>query len=148
MIAVVCGPPGVGKTTIATVLQERLVARGHGVRLVDSDAFSRDTYDRLYRRVAGSGTDWLVAGTFYQRRWQERFATLGDVAFVHLRADLATCLARNRRRADQISEQGVHVVWREFDDPDADIVVDATDRTPGQVVDRVDSALEPFLARA
>lgn len=145
MLVVVCGPPGVGKTTVATVLQERLVVRGHAVRLVDSDEFSRNTYDRLYCRVAGSGTDWLIAGTFYERRWQEQFRTLDDIVFVHLQADLSTCLARNRRRADSISEQGVHVVWREFHDPNADIAEDTIDRTPEQVVNRVDSALKPFF---
>lgn len=148
MIVVVCGPPAAGKTTVATRLRERLEARGRSVRLLDSDQFSRNTYDRLYERVADTGRDWIVAGTFYERRWQERFADLQDVFVVYLAADLQTCIDRNRRRDDPIDEAAVHVVWREFDEPDADLVVAVDEIAPGEVVDRILAALATRPERA
>lgn len=141
MIILICGPPGAGKTTVAERLQERLAARGHPIRLLDSDRFSRDTYRRLYERVADSDADWLVVGTFYKRRWQTRFERLADVVVVYLVADLETCLERNRQREDPIDEAAVHIVRREFDEPDADIALDVTEGSPEAVVDRLVAAL-------
>jgi tRNA uridine 5-carbamoylmethylation protein Kti12 len=142
VIVVVCGPPAAGKTTVANRLSDRLADRGHRVRVVDSDEFARDTYDRMYERVTDAGDDWVVAGTFYRRRWQEQFADLDDVFVAYLDADLETCLERNRRRDDPIDETGVHVVCREFDEPDADLVVDVTDHPPAGVVERVLDGLD------
>jgi tRNA uridine 5-carbamoylmethylation protein Kti12 len=142
VIVVVCGPPATGKTTVANRLRDRLADRGREVRVLDSDEFARDTYDRMYERVTDAGGNWIVAGTFYRRRWQEQFADLDDVFVAHLDADLETCLERNRRRDDPIDETGVHVVWREFDEPDADTVVEVDDRPPQAVVQRVLDALE------
>lgn len=143
MIVVVCGPPAVGKTTVANLRRDRLEERGLTVEVLDSDRYSRDTYERMDDRIAGSDEDWIVAGTFYKRTWQERFQRLDDVFVVYLEADLETCLERNRRREDPIDEAGVHVVWHEFDEPDADLTVGVTDRTPDEVVDRIVAALEP-----
>jgi len=141
MILVVCGPPGAGKTTVATRLQSRLAAHGRDVEMLDSDEFARHAYDRMYERVADSEENWIVAGTFYKRRFQEQFASLGDVVFVYLEADLETCLERNRRRADPIEERAVHIIWHEFDEPDADVAVDVNERSPEAVVDDVLAAL-------
>lgn len=142
MIIVVCGPPGVGKTTVATLLRQRLDERGHPVELLDSDEFARNTYDRLYGRVADSDRDWIVAGTFYKRPWQERFEGLDDVMFVYLDTDLDTCLERNRSRDDPIDDEAVHIVWREFDEPDADLTIDTTEQTPASIVDRIVTTID------
>lgn len=142
MIVVVCGPPAAGKTTVADRLGDRLAGRGRRVPVLDSDEFSRATYDRMYDRVRNGGDDWIVAGTFYRRRWQEQFDGLDDVFVAHLDADLETCLERNRRRDDPIDDTGVHVVWREFDEPDADVVVDVDEHPPEEVVQQVLDGLE------
>ncbi|SIS09016.1 adenylylsulfate kinase [Natronorubrum thiooxidans] len=146
MILVICGPPGAGKTTIATTLAERLEARGELVRLYHSDAFSRRTYEQLYERAREDPEDvlTLVDGTFYKRRWQTQFDTLEDVRFVHVTASLETCLERNRTRADPIDEQGVHVVSREFDEPDAALEVGTDDCDPEAAVDQIERALEAW----
>lgn len=143
VIVIVCGPPGAGKTTVATLLRDRLAARGLSVELLDSDEFSSNTYERMYERIAGAeDRNWIVAGTFYRRSHRERFADL-DPVVVSLRAALETCLERNRRRppAESIEERAVHIVYREFDEPDADVVVDV-DAPPGEVADRVLAGLD------
>ncbi|WP_254765181.1 AAA family ATPase [Natrinema marinum] len=146
MIVVVCGPPGAGKTTLATRVRDRLEARAVPVRLFHSDDFSSRTYDQLSERVrdAPPAAVTLVDGTFYRREWQRRFRALGDVRFVHVTASLETCLERNRRRTDSIDEQGVHVVYREFESPDADLVIDTDRRDPDEAVDRLAVALETW----
>lgn len=149
VVVLVCGPAGAGKTTVATALRERLADRGLSFELLHSDDFSRDTYRRMYERVADSDADWIVDGTFYRREWQTLFQRLDDeVLVVYLRADLETCLARNREREDQISERGVRVVWHEFDPPRADVTVEVDELGAGEAVDRVLEGLVPLLGDA
>lgn len=146
MILVICGPPGAGKTTIATALAGRLETRGEPVRLHHSDAFSSRTYEQLYERARADPdeTITIVDGTFYKRRWQTQFHTLEHVRFVHVTASLETCLERNRTRADPIDEQGVHVVSREFTEPDAALEIDTDDCAVETAVDRLEDALEAW----
>ena len=142
MILLVCGPPGAGKTTLATRVRDRLADRGREFRVLHSDDFSRDTYERMYRRVLGTDADWIVDGTFYRREWRERFYDLGGVRIVYVTASLETCLRRNRERAAPIDEDGVHVVYREFDRPRADLTVDTDEMTPAAAAERVADAVE------
>ena len=144
---VVCGPPGAGKTTIATHVRRRLAERGVPVRLFHSDDFSSRTYEQLAERAASAPPDalTLVDGTFYRRKWQTRFRAFDDVRFVHVTASLETCLERNRQRADSIAEQGVHVVYREFEAPDADLEIDTDRCEPTAAADRIVAAIEGWF---
>ncbi|ELY91185.1 AAA family ATPase [Natrinema altunense] len=143
MIVVICGPPGAGKTTITARVRARLADRGVRVRTVHSDDFSRRTYERLAERVADAPETGitLADGTFYRRQWQTRIRALGDVRIVHVTASLETCLERNRHRAEPIDEQGVHVVYREFDEPDADLEIDTDEYGPDEAADRITAVI-------
>ncbi|RQG91327.1 ATP-binding protein [Natrarchaeobius halalkaliphilus] len=143
MNVVICGPPGTGKTTTTTELGRRLEKDGTPVRNYHSDDFSRRTYDRLYEQVRNAPDEGfcLIDGTFYRREWHTLFRTLEPVRFVRLTASLETCLERNRHRDDAIDEQGVQVVYREFEPPEADLVIDTDERTPRETVDRITSRL-------
>ncbi|MFB6072995.1 MAG: AAA family ATPase [Halobacterium sp.] len=141
MILVVCGPPGSGKTTIATRLHRRLEDDGFDVRIVHTDDLATPVYDRLFERVAEApGDDWILDGTFYEREFQARVRAFPDVRFVLVTADRDTCIRRNYER-DGIPERAVKVLYDEFDWPDADFVVD-TD------VLRVETAVDLVYERA
>ncbi|WP_336362444.1 AAA family ATPase [Halalkalicoccus salilacus] len=142
MIVLLCGPPGVGKTTIAVRLRERLEARGTAIGLLHSDDFARRTYERMYERVKREGGDWLLDGTFYEREWRERFRGLDEVCVVHVTASLESCLERNRERPDPISETGVHVIHREFETPRADLTIDTDELSVEEAVDRAEKEVE------
>ncbi|WP_049928765.1 AAA family ATPase [Halopiger goleimassiliensis] len=154
MIVVCCGPPGAGKTTLTTAVRDRLEGEGVDVRSYHSDDFSRGTYERLYARaaVASPSTEpaerpvvTLVDGTFYRREWQRVFRTLESVRFVRVTAALETCLERNRRREDAIDERGVHVVYREFEPPAADLVIDTDETSPAAAAEQVTAAVGEWL---
>lgn len=142
MIILICGPPGVGKTAVATLLQEHLRRRDISFEMLDSDQFNSDPYRQLFERVSDSDGNWIIAGTFYKRKWQVRFERLEDVVIVYLQAGLETCLERNRNRETPIEEKAVHIIWQEFDEPDADVTIDVADRSPAVVVDLLVETLD------
>jgi adenylylsulfate kinase len=148
VIVAICRPPGAGKTTVATRVHARLEEQGLPVRVIHSDDFSSRTYEQLAEHVAAApdAAVTLVDGTFYRREWQTRFRALGDVRFVLVTASLETCLDRNRRREDPIDEQGVYVVYREFDEPDVDLEIDTDRYGSDAAADRVVAAIEAWLA--
>ena len=89
MKLLLCGPPGVGKTSVGEELLGRLREAGRDFRILHSDDFARNTYGQMYERVtADSDADWLVDGTFYRREWQDRFRNLPDAHLVYLTASL------------------------------------------------------------
>lgn len=148
MILAVCGPPGSGKTTIATRVHDRLrddvTSRGcddvasrdrdalasddRDVRLLHSDDYAHYPYDRMYDAVTASDDHFVLDGTFYRRAHQQPFLALPDCHFALVRADLDTCLRRDYER-DGIGEKAVRVIHSEFHEPPVDLVLD-TDILP------------------
>ena len=140
MKLVLFGPPGVGKTTVAERLRERLGRAGLDFERLSSDAFSGNTYDRIRSRVtaADAATDWLLDGTFYRRDLRERVRALGNAHFAFLTAELETCLARNRDRRDAIDEKGLYVMHEEFERPrNPDLTLDTDALSPGEAADAI-----------
>jgi len=138
-----CGPPGVGKTTVAERLRRRLRRAGYEFRLLHSDDFSRNTYRQMYEHVlAASEADWLLDGTFYERQWQDRFRALPDAHLVFLTASLETALERNREREDSISERGLRAMHGQFEPPEnPDLTLDTEEVSVTEAVD----ALERYV---
>ncbi|WP_020222679.1 AAA family ATPase, partial [Halarchaeum acidiphilum] len=86
MRLLLCGPPGAGKSTLATRLQWRLARRSVGCAVYRSDDYARRTYERLHER-ARAPRDCIVDATFHRRAWRERFRELADTRLVHVTAD-------------------------------------------------------------
>lgn len=146
MYVVLCGPPASGKSTLARGLQGRLASRGHEFDRLSSDAFTRQTYEQLYDRVADSDADWILDGTFYKRTWQEWFRRLDDVHFVHVHADRETCLARNRARSEPISETGLYTIYAEFEPPPDALTIDTEDQSVAAALDELEAVVLSWLA--
>jgi tRNA uridine 5-carbamoylmethylation protein Kti12 len=143
MLLLLCGPPAVGKTTIASRLRERLAETGREATLLRSDQFDRQTYEQMYERVtAAPETEWILDGTFYKQEWRDRFRSIRDVTLAYITADLETCIERNQHRDDPIDEQGVHVIYHEFDEPEADIVLDTDVLAPNEAVEQLRDEIE------
>lgn len=145
MIVILCGLPGSGKTTLATGLQRRLAARDHTVDLLHSDDFSRRTYEQLYERVANAGGDWILDGTFYRREWRNQFYRLDRVFEVWVKASVDTCLCRNQRRQDPISERGVYSIQSEFERPHADLELDTEALSVEEALDGLEESVVSWL---
>ncbi|MFC4450204.1 AAA family ATPase [Halorussus aquaticus] len=144
MKLLLCGPPGVGKTTVAERLRDALRAAGRELRVLHSDDFSRNTYEQMYERVLADPTaDWLLDGTFYRRKYQERFRALLDAHLVHLTASLETALERNQAREDAIDERGVRVMHGQFEEPET---TDLTLDTESSSVEETVAAVERYVS--
>lgn len=135
-LVVVCGPPGVGKSTVAGAVVDRL----GGVRLrsdvVRKELFSDPAYtaaetERVYAelfdragRLLREGRDAVLDATFRDRELRDRARTLGAergaaVTVVRVVCDRAVAEARIRAREGDVSDAdvAVHRELRESFDP-------------------------------
>lgn len=172
VIVIVCGLPASGKTTLVRGLRRRLSDRGHAVESFHSDDYDRRTYERMYEEVAAtlgvasanrtqSGdvaeryeragadatVDVLLDGTFFERRWRNRFYRLGTTYEVWVRASLSTCLERNRNRADSIPEEGLRAIHARFEPPRADLEIDTEALDAAVALDGLESAVLGWMRR-
>ena len=135
MIVILCGPVGVGKTTVSEKLMTRLDEEGLDFKMIHSDDFSTHTYDQMFDEVKESDKNWILDGTFYRKDIRDKFRQLDDVQIIWLKADLETCIKRNEQREEPLEEKVVHIMYHKFEEPDADIEIDTDDLSSDEVVD-------------
>ncbi|MFB6111790.1 MAG: AAA family ATPase [Halobacteriaceae archaeon] len=135
-LLVVCGPPGVGKTTVAETLQERLDARLLRTDLIRKELFPEPEYtdseeaavygELLDRAVATLRDDRAVVldGTFHDRAYREEAATVASEAGADCQIVRVTCeedvvAERMRNREGDASDATfeIHMQFRECFDP-------------------------------
>jgi predicted kinase len=134
-LVVVCGYPGVGKTTVAETVSDRLggeMLRTDVVRkeLVDDPQYTDEETETVYeevlqrsRRLIEDGTSVVLDGTFFKRDFRERADEIAtqigaELEFVRVQCDEETVEERIRQR-NGISDADVEVyrMHRDIFDP-------------------------------
>ncbi|WP_456481671.1 L-seryl-tRNA(Sec) kinase [Methanopyrus sp.] len=138
-LLILTGPPGSGKTCFARELTRELRRKGWRVAHVEADAlrgFLWDEFDPELERVArklflksveaclDAELDLVIADdTNYYSSMRRELALLAlerEVPWgtVYLRADLDTCLRRNRERGEPVPEEVVRKIYDKFEPPE------------------------------
>jgi adenylylsulfate kinase-like enzyme len=143
VIILFCGIPGSGKSTVSTLLAERLKALGT-VQLVNSDRLRGPIYRNLLKLAAPEqrAADFLILdATFYKREWREQIKAIAQpekTIVVFLESPLNVALERNRIRDPKISVRAVHIMYHRMERPeDADLVIDTTMINPEAAAERI-----------
>ncbi len=137
MIVILCGPVGVGKTTVCDRLMTRLDEKGFDFKMIHSDDFNTHTYDQMFDRVKGSDDNWILDGTFYREDIRDKFRRLDDVQIVWLKAELETCIERNKQRKEPLEEKIVHIMFHKFEEPDTDLKIETDDLSSDEVACKI-----------
>jgi predicted kinase len=141
MIILLCGVPGSGKSTIARLLAERT-----GATLLSTERFRRKVYHRLMKELERTESGEIILdGTFYRREWREsvkEFARRRGIPLlvVWIKSSLQTSLQRDAKRKTPIGERAVKIIHAEFEEPEADVVIDSEKLTPEEAVEIILSA--------
>jgi hypothetical protein len=115
-LVVTCGLPGVGKTTVAEAVADRLDAALHRTDVVRKELLSepqyteaetRRVYDELFDRgqaAVESGRDVVLDGTFFRADFRERARRTAETADAEVRfrlvkVECAESVVRERIRA-------------------------------------------------
>ena len=136
MLAVVCGLPGVGKTTVAENVADRVNGRLIRTDVVRKSIFDDPEYtdeettmvytEMLERAEAAlrSGENVVLDGTFHQTTFRERARALADSLGTDFRVVKVECSTdvveqRIRNRTDDASDADfeVHLLYRDTFDP-------------------------------
>lgn len=131
-VVVVCGLPGVGKTTVAERAAELLDAALLRTDVVRTDLFPdpeytdaelRAVYDELFERAAAvvrDGRSVVLDGTFQHREYRERVGRTADdlgvaATLVKVECEAGVVRERIRQRADDASDADfeIHQQYRE-----------------------------------
>lgn len=137
MIVILCGPVGVGKTTVTGKLKKRVDEKDLDFKVMHSDDFNTHTYDQMFDEVKESNEDWILDGTFYRGDLRDKFRRLDAVVIVWLKSGLETCLERNEHRKEPLEEKVVHIMFHKFEEPEADIVIETDDMDSEHVVNEI-----------
>ena len=125
-LVVQCGLPGVGKSTVAAAIADRIGGervRSDVVRaeLFDEPAYTPAEKDRVYatmldraRRALEAGMPAVIDATYEYRRHRDQVATMADtlgvdLTLVHVVCDERVARERIREREDDPSEADVSV---------------------------------------
>lgn len=142
MIIIIYGPAACGKTTIANNLKKRLEDQGYGFRIIHSDDYKSNTYDRILREVNETDYDLIIDGTFYKKKWRDMFRDKKEVKFINIDTGIETCLKRNKQRSDPIEEKAVYIIYNSFEDGDYDLKIDSDDKSVEEIIDLIIEQLD------
>lgn len=123
-VIVLCGLPGVGKTTVGRLIADRIdgrLLRTDVIRkeLVEEPAYTDDETERVYRTVferatesVAAGTPAILDGTFRDEPLRERAAAAAHeadapVQFVKVTCEESVAVERIRNRSDDESDAEV-----------------------------------------
>ena len=142
MIIIIYGPAACGKTTIANRLKKRLDEGGDQFKIIHSDNYKRNTYEKMLKEVNETDDDLIIDGTFYKKKWRDMFRDKKGVKFINIESDIETCLKRNKQRSDPIEEKAVYIIYNSFENGNYDLKIDSDDKSVEEIIDLIIERLE------
>jgi len=153
VIILFCGIPGCGKTTIATLLAERLAALG-SVQLLSSDELKSPVYRKLFSALARerrTASFVILDATFYKKEWRRQVRALAgneDVITVYIHCPIDVAVRRNRARQPQISERVIHIMRHRMEPPaHPTVAIDTATTAPADAAEKIFQWIQTAIQR-